>query len=576
MKIAVEGCCHGELDKIYETLEFLEKKEDVKVDLMLCCGDFQAVRNESDLRCMAVPPKYQKMNTFYKYYSGEKKAPVLTIFIGGNHEASNYLQELPYGGWVAPNIYYLGYANVIQYGGIRIGGLSGIYKGHDYNRGHFERPPYDNSTVRSAYHIRNVDVFRLKHITHPVDIMMSHDWPRGIYNHGNMEALLRKKSFFREEMEKGILGSPPAEEVLNTIKPSYWFSAHLHCKFAALVEHKEGEGKESKTTRFLALDKCLPHRDFLQIVEIPHDKSKPLQLELDPEWLTILKSTNHLMSMNKSYSFMPGPGCAERWDFKARDDEMETIKDDFGGELTVPENFQMSTPAYDPKQPRGNPPPPETRINSQTELICAMLGLTDPNAVFLGKANDYQLAELSMNPDEISLDNNSDDDDDVPDENLTFINSTMFENEDDADDDVIGNKSGFLKESSPIPVTDNKLQDSSLEDDPNKSADSESSVSSFNQSGLLLPEPKFGEASSESDQSPLRTSIKSIHLSLPQPKNDSAVSGVSGLLSSSDNGGQTSSGLDDSKHESDDSGAPRPKKLKRRNVALYGLQNNDS
>ena len=43
-----------------------------------------------------------------RYYSGEKKAPVLTIFIGGNHEASNYLQELPYGGWVAPNIYYLG------------------------------------------------------------------------------------------------------------------------------------------------------------------------------------------------------------------------------------------------------------------------------------------------------------------------------------------------------------------------------------------------------------------------------------------------------------------------------------
>ena len=32
--------------------------------------------------------------TFYKYYSGEKTAPVLTIFIGGNHEASNYLWEL--------------------------------------------------------------------------------------------------------------------------------------------------------------------------------------------------------------------------------------------------------------------------------------------------------------------------------------------------------------------------------------------------------------------------------------------------------------------------------------------------
>ena len=45
---------------------------------------------------------------YLRYYSGEKVAPVLTIFIGGNHEASNYLQELPYGGWVAPKIYYMG------------------------------------------------------------------------------------------------------------------------------------------------------------------------------------------------------------------------------------------------------------------------------------------------------------------------------------------------------------------------------------------------------------------------------------------------------------------------------------
>lgn len=66
MKIAVEGCCHGELDKIYETIEYLEKKEGVKVDLLLCCGDFQAVRNEGDMKCMAIPAKYRMMQTFYK------------------------------------------------------------------------------------------------------------------------------------------------------------------------------------------------------------------------------------------------------------------------------------------------------------------------------------------------------------------------------------------------------------------------------------------------------------------------------------------------------------------------------
>lgn len=67
MLIAVEGCCHGELDKIYETIQHAEQQNDIKVDLLLICGDFQAVRNKSDLASMAVPVKYQKLNTFYKF-----------------------------------------------------------------------------------------------------------------------------------------------------------------------------------------------------------------------------------------------------------------------------------------------------------------------------------------------------------------------------------------------------------------------------------------------------------------------------------------------------------------------------
>ena len=140
---------------------------------------------------------------------------MLTLFIGGNHEASNFLQELPYGGWVAPNIYYLGYAGVVTIGGIRIAGISGIYKGHDYLKGHFEIPPYDQGTMRSAYHIRNLEVFRLKQVYRiifflntiklkhllqmkdDIDIFISHDWPRGIYNYGNTDELLRWKPFFR-------------------------------------------------------------------------------------------------------------------------------------------------------------------------------------------------------------------------------------------------------------------------------------------------------------------------------------------------------------------------------------------
>lgn len=88
-------------------------------------------------------------------------APVLTIFIGGNHEASNHSWELYHGGWVAPNIFFLGYAGVVNVGGFRIGGLSGIYNRRHFQCGHYEVPPYSDDDMRSAYHVRELEVFRL-------------------------------------------------------------------------------------------------------------------------------------------------------------------------------------------------------------------------------------------------------------------------------------------------------------------------------------------------------------------------------------------------------------------------------
>lgn len=94
MKIAVEGCSHGELDSIYASVERAEQQGNFKTDVLLLCGDFQAIRNRADLECLAVPQKYRQLGDFHKYYSGEKVAPLLTIVIGGNHEASNYMWEL--------------------------------------------------------------------------------------------------------------------------------------------------------------------------------------------------------------------------------------------------------------------------------------------------------------------------------------------------------------------------------------------------------------------------------------------------------------------------------------------------
>ncbi|KAG6795983.1 lariat debranching enzyme isoform X1 [Apis mellifera caucasica] len=344
MRIAVEGCAHGELDIIYETIQEMEKTNGKKIDLLICCGDFQSIRNLSDLHCMAVPDKYKDMCTFYKYYSGEKIAPVLTIFIGGNHEASNYLQELPYGGWVAPNIYYLGYANVITIGGIRIAGLSGIYKSQHWMQGHHEKPPYNENTIRSVYHIRNLEIFRLKQLTGNIDIFLSHDWPSGITKYGDENILLKGKPFFKNDIENNMLGSPPCMELLEHHYPNYWFSAHLHCKFAALVPEKEG----TRITKFLALDKCLPKRKFLQVIEIKHNLDLPLKLHYDLEWLTILYLTNHLLSVKSGIHYMPGQYGNTRWIFTPTVEEKALVLKKFNYNLQIPLNFTQTVKPYNP------------------------------------------------------------------------------------------------------------------------------------------------------------------------------------------------------------------------------------
>ncbi|XP_057658327.1 lariat debranching enzyme-like isoform X1 [Diorhabda carinulata] len=372
MKIAVEGCAHGDLEKIYDSIYVTEQTEGIKVDLLVCCGDFQSSRNEDDLMCMAVPPKYQRICTFYKYYSGELLAPVLTIFIGGNHEASNYLQELPYGGWVAPNIYYLGYAGVINIGDLRIAGISGIYKSADYMKGHFEKPPYSEQSKRSIYHIRNLEVFRLKQLSEKIDIMLSHDWPSDVYKYGNVEQLLKKKPHFKIDIEKGVLGSKPSSDLMYHLKPSYWFSAHLHCKYSAIVKHQD-----DSVTRFLSLDKCLPKRNFLEIIDFPHDNSK-LQLSYDLEWLTILYLTNHLLCVENRFTFMPEAGDNERYEFTPTDNEKDLIFERLNGNLVIPKLFSKTASAFNPNSPSDRPRQPEPVLNPQTISLCEKLYIDDP------------------------------------------------------------------------------------------------------------------------------------------------------------------------------------------------------
>ena len=454
---------------------------------------------------MSVPPKYRAIGDFHEYYSGKRKAPYLTLFVGGNHEASSHLHELYYGGWVAPSIYYLGAANVVRFGPLRIAGLSGIWNGRNYREPHHERVPYTYSETKSVYHVREIDVRKLLLLRHQVDVGISHDWPRGIEWHGDHIGLFQKKDLFEADAKAGTLGSAAAKYVMDRLRPPHWFSAHLHCKFAARVSYqqttaadktvqqlstngsselpslegvlkgevesftesmkgntgdqaqrkpvliknsdeidldldddiedditrpnldpptRETSSSHDKTqdapvvsdelraqlpesfsrpkvimtksraalsaslphpptisnqqTNFLALDKCLPNRKFLQILDIDPPTARggpstPFSLTYDPEWLSILRVfaayDPHIASPPDlgEAAYMPLIAPERQWV-----DEHLVQAD----KLRIPENFEQTAPVYDGKDIRsvGNEQPIEYN-NPQTGAFCDLLDI---------------------------------------------------------------------------------------------------------------------------------------------------------------------------------------------------------
>ncbi|KAJ8612762.1 hypothetical protein CTAYLR_010396 [Chrysophaeum taylorii] len=406
VNVVVEGCCHGSLDEIYETVREIERRRAVKADLLLLCGDFQGLRVERDLEALAVPSKYRKLGGFGRYYRGEAEALCLTILVGGNHEASNALGALYYGGWVARRIYYLGAAGVVSFRGLRIAGLSGIYNRHHYHLHHFETTAArgDDRNVRSAYHVREIDVFRLALLANRPDVFLSHDWPRGVERWGNLEKLLQEKPFFREDVQRGQLGSPANELLLRILKPRRWFSAHLHCKFAALVTH---DAARDITTSFLALDKCLPRRDFLQLVTLegqPVLGDEPDRLYYDAEWIAILRKTHGIDGALPPPATVPIPQTFPR----VAPEDLAAVR---ALDLRIPTDF-APLPVV-----RVHPANPLSEGNPQTDRFLAHFGLphvvttpyapppppvlrtvVDPNAIALDDEEEEEEEEEDFAP----------------------------------------------------------------------------------------------------------------------------------------------------------------------------------
>ena len=298
LNIITTGCIHGCLDKMYKDIEEYATKNNKKIDLVLCTGDFESLRTEKDLKFLSCPEKYRHMGDFHKYYTSKVKAPYLTIFIGGNHEASNYLEQNYYGGWVAPNIYYLGRSGIINVKGIRIAGVSGIFNKFDYFRGNFEQNENDiKGDKKSIFHLREFEVAKMSHVKNKIDIFMTHDWPTNLINDKDKDDIIKLFPFNKETINDGTLGAFTGEFLLKYLQPNYYICGHMHFYYSNTINN----------TKVFAYDKCLNNRQYFGFLEIKRSISSmnvdDNDIYIDPEWMAINHCFNDYYPQNYEYYY---------------------------------------------------------------------------------------------------------------------------------------------------------------------------------------------------------------------------------------------------------------------------------
>lgn len=277
MKLLVSGCLHGEWDRL---LDFVEENIN-DIDLVLVAGDVETFRTPEDLESFHAPPKYKVMGSFYKIYTGERRMPVPTIIIGGNHESSDVFHLLPFGGWVAENIFYTGYTSGLRVGNVSIVAESGIYFPKDYYRPHDEKYPIRGNDMISSIHIRAFQDFQILGLD-SADIILTHDWPSGMALNYGGSFLQKVRKDLIESDRQNTFGLPRGMDILRKLNAKHWFAAHHHVAFGATVGG----------TSFYALPKPF-NRKGLRLVQVSGEMG-PIRYRGD--WLGVLKATSELMA----------------------------------------------------------------------------------------------------------------------------------------------------------------------------------------------------------------------------------------------------------------------------------------
>lgn len=174
MLLCAVGDIHGAIDRMYDEILAFEGALGVRFDCVLHVGDFGIWPDPS--RIDKATRKHDGAGDFGKWFAERRAAPRKTIFIKGNHEDFDWLDE-QLSDEILPGLHYLRNGRTIDLGEgrdvVRIGGIGGCYSPTDYPR----KSKKLVGTEKAHYTQDEIEALGKRG---GIDILLLHDAPAGV------------------------------------------------------------------------------------------------------------------------------------------------------------------------------------------------------------------------------------------------------------------------------------------------------------------------------------------------------------------------------------------------------------
>lgn len=219
---AAAGDVHGHLYAMTRMLQAWESRNGHQLAFVLQVGDFEPHRDETDVATMDAPSKYRKVGDFPDFYTRRAVFPWPVWFIGGNHEPYGFLDRSPQGATIAPNCHYLGRVGAVELAGLKVVGVSGIYRQEQFTIKRPDVSQLGHTSNKEYIGFTEEEIDRALELK-SADILLLHEWPSGIVHPSHAG------DFY------GEVGNEYARMLVEYLAPRLVLCGHLHKRYRTRI-----------------------------------------------------------------------------------------------------------------------------------------------------------------------------------------------------------------------------------------------------------------------------------------------------------------------------------------------------